>query len=98
MQCFAKVSQHCGLKNNPKIKVIYQPTRGKIYRLPDIHHCLRVKSTCKIKLPRQPTSKWCGNKIILKNKLNNRTINIKFQIPSFTWLYKLFMLKDRLSS
>lgn len=96
MQSFAKLSQHYELKNNPKIKIIkiiYQPTKGKPYKLPDIHHCLRVKSTCNIKLPTQHTSKWCSNKIILKSKLNKRTINIKFRIPSSTWLYKLFMLQ-----
>ena len=36
MQCFAKLSQHYELKNNPKIKIIYQPALGKPYRLPKI--------------------------------------------------------------
>lgn len=34
MQCFAKLSQHYELKNNPKLKIIYQPTLGKLDTLP----------------------------------------------------------------
>lgn len=47
-------------------------------------------------LPRQHTSKWCSNKIrIYKSKLNQKINQYKVpnQIPSPTWLYKLFTLK-----
>lgn len=36
-QCFAKLSQHYELKNNPKIKTIYHPALKKLYRLPKIY-------------------------------------------------------------
>ena len=96
MQCFAKLSEHYELKNNPKMKIIYQPALGKLYRLPKIHIiALELKALAMIRyLGNTPAN---GAVIKQNFKKQDEQKNNQYQVPSSipfpTCLYKLFMLR-----